>query len=108
MLDEQVRMPSLQHRVEPAQDHRMRERPQRLGLVAEIVERLRVGREPGTQHLRDHDREPLVVPDRQHLVPAAAAEGLEHRPSRRDLGALDQPPARIAAHERIVAPVARR
>src|SRR3954453_17884302 len=90
-------MRPVEHRVEAADDHRVREAPERLGLLAEIAQRDRILHLVGTEHLGDRHGEELVVPDEPDLVAVAAAEVAQHGASRRDRVSLGERPARTVA-----------
>ena len=67
-----------------------------LGLAREVAQRGRVARLVGPQHLGDQHGEPVLVPDEEHLVAAAAAEPAQHGAAGRDLVALARSPRSAA------------
>ena len=95
VLDQHVGMRSGKHRVVPADEHGMGERLERLGLLAQRAQLALVLGPVGTEHLRDHEREVVLVPDQEDLVRAAAAEVLEDRAPRGDDVTLGEPPRRL-------------
>ena len=94
VLEQHMWVWAVQHRVESAHDHGMRERREHLGLLAQVLERSLVLRLVGPQDLRDADREQQLVPDQVDLVEVAAAEPAKHGAARRDRIALGELPAR--------------
>jgi hypothetical protein len=96
MLDQEMRMRSVEHRVEAAHYHRVREAFDRLGLFAQLAERALVLRLVRSDDLRHHHREEVLVPDEVDLVAPSAAEPLQHRAPRHDLRARLELPARLS------------
>ena len=82
VLDQHVGVGPIEHRVEAAHQHRVRERGERLGLELEVAERLLLLGPVRAQDLGDGERVERFVPDEADLVEVAAAERLQHDPAR--------------------------
>jgi hypothetical protein len=76
----------------------MGERFERLGLAAQAAHHARVVRQTRPQHLGDHDREQVVVPDQVDLVAMPSAKQLEHRAAGSQLVAFLELPGLLVGY----------
>ena len=99
VLHQDVRVLALQAGLEPAQEHRVRQRLERLPLAPQGPQRVLLPHQVRPQYLGDHHREARLVPDPVDLVALAPAERLERGPAGGDLVPLGPLPRLLVRHD---------
>jgi hypothetical protein len=107
VLEQQMGAIAPEHRSEAADDDRMCQPVEELGLTRQGPECVLVAHEVGTDELRDDERVKMLVPHEVDLVVPAAAYRLEREPPGDNLLTLGERPALTCLSSRLLAPTLR-